>query len=401
MTVSKAELYQDISNRIEKTRSRMAEEDLDALVVYGNTGIHGSLQYLTDYFCDHGTTMVDANQESRTTDGAALLLTRDNEPTLLVEPGLVVPMEIHTDRVVAGGWDPDALALTGDSIAELLEGERITSGTVGIETFDRFPAPLYRNLDRAMDGVDFVPTRMIEEMRMSKTDVEIEIIREAAELAERGHEIVVEELRDGGYEGKSELDIVHEVEKRLMDENPEYTSFKGPAYLNSGNPIEHARYHHGQCSGELTEGAVFTWDLPQHYNGYYVDTSRSRVLGEPTDEHRRGFETARQAYEEIIDRAQPGTNAMELVDRYHEILDDAGFEPPFGGLLGHGVGLELHERPDMVLDDIELRENMVLAIEPRALVDDDSSVIGLEDMIRVTDSGGEVLTGFQRDTIEL
>lgn len=399
MPVSKSELYQDISRRIANVRSQMGDAGFDALIVYGNTGIHGSLQYLTDYFADHGTTMVDANQETHTTDGAALLLTPDNEPALLVEPGLVVPKEIHTDRVVAGGWDPNALALTGDSVAELLEEEGITNGTVGIETFDRFPAPLYRNLDDAMDGVEFVPSRLVEEMRYAKTDVEIEIIREAAELAEKGHRIVVEELQD--YDGKSELDIVHTVEQRLLDENPEYTSFKGPAYLNSGNPIEHARYYHGRDSELLTEGSVFTWDLPQHYMGYYVDTSRSRVLGEPTDEHVRGFEAARQAYEEVIDMARPGVNAKDMVSRYHEILDDAGFEPPFGGLLGHGVGLELHERPDMVLDDIELEENMVLAIEPRALVDDDSSVIGLEDMIRVTESGGEVLTGFERDTIEL
>lgn len=379
----------------------MEDEGLDGLIVYGNTGIHGSLQYLTDYFCDHGTTMVDANQETHTTDGAALLLTMDNDPTLLVEPGLVVPKEIHTDRVVAGGWDPDALALTGDSIAELLEDERLTSGRVGIETFDRFPAPLYQNLNTAMDAVDFVPTRIVEEMRFSKTEIELEIIGEAAKLAGQGHQIVVEEIQDGGYKGKSELEIVHTVEQELMDQNPEYTSFKGPAYLNSGDPIEHARYYHGRSSAELTEGAVFTWDLPQHYMGYYVDTSRSRVLGDPTEEHRRGFGAARQAYDEVIDMARPGTNARAMVNRYHDILDEAGFEPPFGGLLGHGVGLELHERPDMVLDDIELKENMVLAIEPRALVDNGSSVIGLEDMIRVTDSGGEVLTGFERETITL
>lgn len=146
-------------------------------------------------------------------------------------------------------------------------------------------------------------------------------------------------------------------------------------------------------------GTVLTWDFPQHYIGYYVDTSRTRVIGKPTDEQFRGFEAARQAHDEVIDMARLGNNAMSLVNRYHEILNEAGFETPFGGLLGHGAGLELHERPDMVLDDMELQENMILAIEPRALVDD--AVVGLEDMIRVTDYGGEILTGFERDTIEL
>lgn len=68
-----------------------------------------------------------------------------------------------------------------------------------------------------------------------------------------------------------------------------------------------------------------------------------------------------------------------------------GFEPPFGGLLGHGVGLEFQERPNLVVDDLELKENMVVAIEPRVCVED--AVVGLEDMIRITSTGTEVLTG--------
>lgn len=50
----------------------------------------------------------------------------------MVEPGLVVPREIYTEHVVVGGWDPDALALTSDSVIKLLKEENISDGSVGI-----------------------------------------------------------------------------------------------------------------------------------------------------------------------------------------------------------------------------------------------------------------------------
>lgn len=397
MAVSKSDLYADISARIETTTSTMAEAGYDALVVYGNTEVHGSIRYLSDYVPDHGTTMVTADGTINVTDGAALLLTPDDDPTLMIEPGLVVPHEVHTEHIVAGGWDPNSLALTADSLVELLEGAGVTSGTVGIENLSRFPHPLYAGVDAGLPDVDLVESRIVEEQRATKTAVELEIVREGCGLAERVHEIVVEELSD--YAGKTELDVALAVETTLIEENPEYTTKKGPAYLNSGEGISTARYYHPRGTQELTEGSAFTWDFPQHYRGYYVDTSRTRVLGEPTDEQRRGFEAARQAYDEVIDMARPGAHTMDLVNRYHEILGEAGFEAPFGGLLGHGVGLEIHERPDLVVDEMVLEEDMVLAIEPRSLVGD--SVVGLEDMIRVTDSGGEVLTGFDRETLAI
>lgn len=395
MKVSKRELYDDISERIRVTTSTMEENGYDGLLVYGNTETHGNLRYLTDFAPAQSTTLVNEKQERTVSDGAALLLLPDGESRLLLEPGLIVPREVHTDNVVAGGWDPDALALTADSLVEILREEGLTDGVIGVETWDRFPHPLYAGVTSTLSDVELVESRIVENQRMTKTDVELAILREACELAEKSHEIVVEELRD--YEGKTELDIVHAVESRLLDENPEYTTRKGPAYVNSDDTIGHGSYHHARASKELEEGTVFTWDLPQHYRGYYVDTSRTRVIGEPTAEQQNAFEAARHAYDEVVEMAKPGVNAMDLVERYHDILDEHGFEPPFGGLLGHGVGLELHERPDLVLDELTLERDMVVAIEPRASVDE--AVIGLEDMIRVTESGGEPLTGFERDEL--
>ena len=68
--------------------------------------------------------------------------------------------------------------------------------------------------------------------------------------------------------------------------------------------------------------------------------------------------------------------------------------------LGHGLGWDIHERPDMGVEELPLQENMVLAVEPRIAVDD-TYLFGNDDMVHVTSEGGVSLTRFPKEPLEI
>ena len=68
--------------------------------------------------------------------------------------------------------------------------------------------------------------------------------------------------------------------------------------------------------------------------------------------------------------------------------------------LGHGLGLDVHSRPDMGAEEMTLTENMLITVEPRIALDD-SWLFGNDDMVLVTASGCEPLTHYPVEPLEL
>jgi Xaa-Pro aminopeptidase len=401
MVVSRDELYQDIDQRIERVQSALLDEDYDALIVFGNNRVNGSLRYLTDYFPDRcGWTGVSAS-ETFLFQGAALVVTPTSEPVLLLDPGLTIPGELHTSTVIGGGFssDPES-SLSGRAIADLLADRDAVDGTIGIETWDRFPAPLSEQLEDALPNASFRQSTIVEEQRFSKTDLELEIFDDVAEVADMGNQAVVDALEDHGSGELTELDLIREAERTLREADPIYENFisPSPSFIATGTEVNGSLFHHPQESIHVEEGDVIHWDLCMRHQGYSVDTSRTRVLGGASAEQRQAHEAALSAREAVLNAIEPGVSAAELVEIAKRATADAGHELLWG-FLGHGVGLETHERPDLVREETDLEEDMILAIEPRVQLG--NHVLGAEDLVRVTPSGGTSLTTFDRQTLEI
>jgi Xaa-Pro aminopeptidase len=95
--------------------------------------------------------------------------------------------------------------------------------------------------------------------------------------------------------------------------------------------------------------------------------------------------------EEVIKAVKPSVTPLQLNKLAEEVASDAGFRENKIGLLGHGIGLDIHDPPDYYFDDIPLEENMCITIEPCLLM---RGVAGtrVEDVVRVTPDGCEVLS---------
>ncbi len=400
MSIPREVLYAEIDGRIERVRLEMAKKGYDALIVYGNNKVYGSLRYLTDYFPDRCGWISLSGTETYLFDGAALVLPKSGEPVLVLDPGMVLGKEVATRRVISGSFGSGKEdGLSGKLMACLL-GEQGSVKTVGIETWDRFPAQFYIDLQKELPGVSYQRSTIVEELRMIKSSLEVEIFRKAAKIGDIGHMTFAENLRHGGV-GKTELELIRKTEYAMRCYDPIYEDAveNSPSLICSGNAVGGGLLHLPQNNKIIQPGDAVHWDICTRYNGYSIDTSRTKVVGKPTSEQQLAYDTSIRILEKVLELACPGLPAVELVKAAENIATEAGYSL-MDHFLGHGIGIDPHERPDLVREETLLKENMVLAIEPR-VVSNGIYAMGIEEMVLITPNGGESLTQFERTPLEL
>ena len=398
MTVSISALRDEVGKRVSNTKRLMSERGYDALVVYGNNKISGSLRYLTDYFPDRAGWISLSATDTALVEGAAAVLTAEGETALLVDPGLMPTREICVDRIVGGDGFAAKLG-DGLSVRNLVStiSEASSVKRVGIETYDKFPAPLLLGLMEEFPQVEFVRSTIVEELRLVKSDFDLDMMRRAARVADLGHQTFFDALSDGV--GKSELELIRAAEHAMRSADPMYedSCSSSPSLICSGHPIGGALLHIASPAKRIEVGDVVHWDICMRYEGYPVDSSRTRAVGGVSDEHRRCYDSILAIHSEVISAAKPGVLASDLVKLAARLAEKDGYTL-WNGFIGHGLGWDIHERPDMGTEETPLSENMVLAIEPR-LSNDDIYLLGNEDMVLVTPNGGVALTKFPKEPL--
>lgn len=176
----------------------------------------------------------------------------------------------------------------------------------------------------------------------------------------------------------------------------------------------HQGYGHDPGSGPLPAGLPIVVDIwpRDEASACWADMTRTFIVGSPAPEHAAAIaectEVVMRALEKARAAIRPGVRARELFDLACEVLEAGGYltqrtatradeTDGFQFALGHGVGLEVHEAPLLALEGQEpLVAGDVVAIEP-GLWDREIGEIRFEDLVLVTESGGETLTRFPYD----
>lgn len=154
---------------------------------------------------------------------------------------------------------------------------------------------------------------------------------------------------------------------------------------------------HWQGSGVLTAHQPIVLDVfPRHIvSRYYCDMSRTVVNGEPDPRIVEMHTAVVEAQETAFGLIRPGVNGSDVHQAVCDTLTEAGFqvgdEEGFIHSTGHGVGLEVHEKPGLGLQDVELEVGNVVTVEP-GLYYKDVGGVRVEDMVVVTDGGCKNLT---------
>ena len=227
-------------------------------------------------------------------------------------------------------------------------------------------------------------------MRARKDEAELEALRGAARAADGA----LVELLSEPLGGRTERAVAERLSGLLVDHGHDTAEFtivaSGP---NAASP------HHEPTERRIEPGDAVVLDFGGTVDGYYSDTTRTVVMGEPGERLRTVHEVVARAQRAATDSVRPGVE-IEAVDRAaRAVIDEAGFGERFIHRTGHGIGLELHEPPYATVGDRTVLEpGMTFSVEPGIYLDGDLGV-RIEDIVAVTDDGVVSLNTTSRDLV--
>lgn len=230
---------------------------------------------------------------------------------------------------------------------------------------------------------------VIDSLRIQKSPAEIASHRMAVQISEDALRRTLIEIHPGMTE--SEIASILSQNQRLLGGGREYFEpivLGGP---NTANP-------HG-IPGEyhLKEQDILLIDFGTSSDGYVSDITRTFFIGKPSKDMRDIYDLVRKANEAGRQSVRPGISCSEVDRQTRDVIGAAGLARYFTHRTGHGIGMDIHEKPYVMNGNNQLlEEGMVFTIEPGVYLDGKFG-IRIEDDVFVTSDGMECLTSFSRD----
>jgi len=202
-------------------------------------------------------------------------------------------------------------------------------------------------------------------MIIIKSPREIEEIRKSSKILIETFRLV-DNLIEPGVETKK---IDREVERFIRSKGAKpafkgYRGFPASACISVDDQVVHGIPN----KQKLISGQIVGIDIGVEYNNYFSDAAKTYMIGEISDSVKRLVETTRESLNKGIEQAKVGNRLSDISFAVQKFVEAAGFAV-VRDLVGHGVGKELHEDPQVPNygkpnHGPRLKEGMVLAIEP-------------------------------------
>jgi len=266
------------------------------------------------------------------------------------------------------------------AVSKLTKGLGV-SGKIGFErlTFPAILTDLFAGDLLPVDGE-------LARLRAVKTMAELESLRRAARVAAAGQEAA----RTYSAPGNSEIEVFGKI-RTAMELHAGARCPVAGEYLTG---IKHTSVFGLQPSTRLMKsGDPVLCDLAPRVGGYWGDSCGAFVIdGQPSNAYAGMFDAAKDTLEFAISEIRPGLRANEFDAMLRKHMQELGYSYPHHS--GHGIGTSVHEFPRLVPDEeAMLEQNMVLMIEPGSYVPEVGGV-RCEFMLRITETGGEVMAPF-------
>jgi Xaa-Pro dipeptidase len=316
----------------------------------------------------------------------ALIITPDNNPQILSPTFEVSTLAENTWIKEFHLWaeDDDPYKV----IANLV-GNSQTGHSFAFE--ENLPLGVYWSLDRSVGGFEkqVSLTPLIEEMRLCKTEDELNLMRKAGRIINSA----VSKAYNEAHVGMTELELQHIVQTEVTRQGASSTFTAIQFGENSAHP------HSSAGARELKIGDIVLMDCGCVVDGYNTDMTRVGVVGSPTDEQVQVHSIVLEAQQAAIERISVGLACGAADGIARRVIEESGYGEFFPHRLGHGIGLEVHEPPYLVRgNSTNLRLGMTHSVEPGIYLEGKFG-IRIEDLVCVTDGEPEVLTFMPRDLL--
>ncbi len=370
----------ELARRHAAVHGVMAEDDLDALIIYSTAGGFSEVQYLADF---------------RTAREAYLVFPAAGDPALLVQYFNHVPYARQRARIADVRWagPPDLSTLIAHLRERGLDDRRI--GVVGALPWQQYGA-IRAGLPRAelRDA-----TARFQRLRLVKSEEELAFLRAGAALSDLAMEALEREARPG----ITEYALAAIVEGAYLPLGG-HIHIHYMATTPMRNPTVCVPAQH-QSERMLRTGDVLITEISAQYDGYPGQILRSFSIGEPpTSDYQRMHDLAVRVFDRITGVVHAGATVEEVLD-VADTIDAAGYTICDDLLHGFGGGyLSPHVRTRQTggtrHPGFVFAENMTVVIQPNVITPDEHMGVQVGELVRVTRTGVESLHRYPMRFVE-
>ena len=357
-------------NRIETLRTKMAAEEIDALIV--SSEINQSYVSALDY-----------------TDGYVLVL-RDRA-YVLADFRYIEAAEMIVDKSVFDIVRPDTGMLT--AVCDILTREGVKKvafeeAELNVSNYLKLRAGLDKSIELAPVG-----SSMLINLREVKDEDELAVTARAQDITDRAFAHILTVIKPD----MTERELALELEYTMRRMGADGMAFDIIAVSGSASSLPH-----GVPRDCKLEKGFLTLDFGAKVGGYCSDMTRTVVIGKADEEMKKLYNTVLTAQKAALDFLREGVTGRDADKVARDIIDAVPeYKGCFGHSLGHGVGRFIHESPRLAsVGEKALVRGNIVTVEPGIYL---AGKYGcrIEDMVAITEDGIRNFTKSPKELIEI
>lgn len=347
--------------RIDNVRREMVERGMSSLIVSDPMSIY----YLSDVYIEPGERML------------ALLIKPD---AVKLYVNALFPVEQQ---------DGLEICVLNDGFEPTIQLSQDVSGIVGVDK--NWPSRFLLTLMERASIKPVVGSPAVDICRMHKDAWEMEEMRKASAGNDRVMERTIRQLR----EGMTERELAAIMTKIYDEEGMPRVAFDPLICFGENGAFP----HHETGDSKLKPGDSVIIDTGHRWGMYCSDMTRTVFFKSCTDEQRNVYDIVNKANCAGESIARPGIALRDVDAAARNVIIGAGYGEFFTHRTGHGIGIDVHEPPDVAATNSQLAEvGMVFSVEPGIYLPGKFGV-RIEDLVAMTENGCEVLNHHTHDLI--
>jgi Xaa-Pro aminopeptidase len=305
-------------------REKMAEENIDALLVYGNSVSvgsfgAGSFRYLTDFFMIAG-------------DGLLLFFSRS-------DPVLWVGNDIHEHQASKGSWVRDVRVSSSyaPEVVRVIKERTKGNGRVGISSLKSLSANIYKELQENLPSCEWIDADpILLDMRLSKSEEEQRLLKRSAEIVDQGFQALLKSVRPG----VTERELVGILEAWHRGQGCDRTF-----NLISSGPFPRKKRNESAVllwypsDREIKRGDVLVLEMTAAYGGYWNQLVRAVGVGEENRDLSSFHQAILRSIGTGVNAMRPGVRTADFVTAMSRDAERMGYK--LTAPVGHYTGLDL------------------------------------------------------------
>lgn len=347
--------------RIDNVRREMVERGMSSLIVSDPMSIY----YLSDVYIEPGERML------------ALLIKPD---AVKLYVNALFPVEQQ---------DGLEICVLNDGFEPTIQLSQDVSGIVGVDK--NWPSRFLLALMERASIKPVVGSPAVDICRMHKDAWEMEEMRKASAGNDRVMERTIRQLR----EGMTERELAAIMTNIYDEEGMPRVAFDPLICFGENGAFP----HHETGDSKLKPGDSVIIDTGHRWGMYCSDMTRTVFFKSCTDEQRNVYDIVNKANRAGESIARPGIALRDVDAAARNVIIAAGYGEFFTHRTGHGIGIDVHEPPDVAATNSQLAEvGMVFSVEPGIYLPGKFGV-RIEDLVAMTEDGCEVLNHHTHDLI--